>query len=187
MSKQVPWVPYLVTQFLDNYLTLGMDVFEWGSGGSTLYFADKGCNVVSVEHDKVWYDRIGPVLTDAGVHYLYIPPDSGAVTVPHDKSDPMIYYSGSMSVCFRKYASAIDEYGLFDLVFVDGRARPSCLLHGCKHVKPGGFLLLDNSDRDYYLQKTLQCFKGWESIVFCGHGPSLGSMWEARCWKRLED
>jgi len=186
----VPWIPYLAKQFLDYHLTYDMQVFEWGSGGSTLYFADKCCHVVSVEHDSGWFEHdsgwFGEVeLSSRKALRLLVPPEPGALTMPHSKSDPEAYYSECMGdVNFRKYAGSIDDYGMFDLVFVDGRARPSCLLHGHKHVKPGGFLLLDNSDRAYYLQETLQYFEGWESVVFHGYGPYLDHMWEARCWKR---
>ncbi|MBN8710079.1 MAG: hypothetical protein J0I10_11890, partial [Verrucomicrobia bacterium] len=59
---------------------------------------------------------------------------------------------------FREYATAIERVGVsgFDAVLVDGRARPSCIMHSLDKVKPGGLLVVDNAERDYYLQNTAE-------------------------------
>ena len=36
--KPIPWVTHGAKKWLDSYLKKDMKVFEWGSGGSTLYF-----------------------------------------------------------------------------------------------------------------------------------------------------
>ena len=53
---------------------------------------------------------------------------------------------------FKKYAAAIDEYPdeYFDLVIVDGRARPSCIMHSIPKIKEGGWLVVDNTGRTIY-------------------------------------
>ena len=75
-------------------------------------------------------------------------------------ADPAAYVSDDERYAgktFRSYAQAIDAFPdrYFDLVVVDGRARPSCILHARDKVKPGGILLLDQSERPYYLAKSL--------------------------------
>lgn len=74
---------------------------------------------------------------------------------------------------FQRYASQIDKYPdqHFDLVIVDGRARPSCLMHGVPKVKVGGMLVLDNADRDYYLARTHPFLKEFAPYRFRGMAP----------------
>ena len=46
-----PWVTYAAINFLSRSLTEQMRVFEWGVGGSTIFFAQRAAELVSVEHD----------------------------------------------------------------------------------------------------------------------------------------
>src|SRR5688572_27506537 len=54
LLQPLPWLPAAAVSFLDDKLA-GLSVFEWGSGGSTLWFAERARSVVSVEHDPVWF------------------------------------------------------------------------------------------------------------------------------------
>lgn len=178
-----PWLPYLVTEYIKNYRP--ESIFEWGSGGSTLFWLESKYTtaLVSIEHNREWYQKIKPALPE-WVDYRLIPYEPGEIC--GDKSDPGCYKSGSTQfgpVNFKKYASVIDGYGLFDLILIDGMARASCLVHAIPHVTPGGCIVLDNTgDRPYYLEKTGHLFgdyeSGWESIKFMGYGPILEYKWE---------
>jgi len=107
----------------------------------------------------------------------------------HDPADPHLYQSddeGFRGCSFRQYASQIDAYPdeHFDILLVDGRARPSCIAHGAAKVKVGGLLVLDNADRAYYLDKTgehLGCFTG---DFFAGMGPLNPSLWTTGLFTR---
>jgi hypothetical protein len=181
--NNVPWLPYIVTTFLDGYLTPEMEAFEWGSGGSTLWLARRVKQVVSVEHNPSWFER----LPDRGnVEKLLIEPGPGAIRA--DKADPLAYYSECLGdVNLKRYATEIVSRGEFDLVLVDGRARPSCLLHAQPHVKPGGVLVLDNTERAYYLKHTAYLFQDWDRMDVLGHGPKLSYQWQATVWRRPDD
>lgn len=177
-----PWLPYLVAEYLKTLKP--KRVFEWGSGASTLFWVELGVRrLVSIEHDLEWYEKIKPDLPD-WVDYRYIPFEQGEIC--GDKSDPRCYKSGSTelgAVNFKNYASSIDDYGMFDLILIDGMARPSCLAHAFSHVGLGGYIVLDNTgDRPYYLEKTVEMFGnyevGWESVKFMGYGPILAYKWE---------
>lgn len=177
-----PWLPYSVTKFIRQVIQ-PHNVFEWGSGGSTVMFLEMGCWLVSIEHDPAWYDRINGQLknrTLAHYHYRLIPYEQGEIGP--DKADPTHYKSGSTElgpVNFRAYCSVIVDGPPFDLVLVDGMARASCLAHAAGKVKPGGWLVLDNTgDRPYYLEKTHHLFAGWETVVIDGRGPILDYPWQ---------
>ena len=178
-----PWLPYLVTEFI-RQIICPVSVFEWGSGGSTVMFLRmKLARLVSVEHDPAWYERIQGELSRRSLKhpdYRLIPYEDGEIAP--DKGNPAHYKSGSTElgpVNFRAYASAIDDQPPFDLVLVDGMARASCLAHAVGKVKPGGYLVLDNTgDRPYYLEQTRHLFEGWETVVIDGHGPILDYPWQ---------
>ncbi len=63
LEIEVPWVNFATKEWLDKNLNKEMIVFEYGAGGSTLYYAKKVKKVISVEHDFSWYktvkDRMG--------------------------------------------------------------------------------------------------------------------------------
>lgn len=179
-----PWLPYLVTEYITQLKP--QTVFEWGSGGSTLFFVQMNlARFVSIEHDQKWYDEIWARLKPYQDQYHLIPFEEGEIG--SNKGNPAHYKSGSTElgpVNFKNYASAIDNYGQFDLILVDGMARASCLHHAASHVREGGWLVLDNTgDRPYYLAQTGYLFKDWESIKFFGYGPILAYEWETTIFR----
>jgi hypothetical protein len=67
--------PYLVfgaTDYLAQRHWHGRRIFEYGSGGSTCFFVDRGARVTAVEHVAVWAARVRQE-TSADVHL--VPPD----------------------------------------------------------------------------------------------------------------
>jgi hypothetical protein len=81
-------------------------------------------------------------------------------------------YKGS---CFESYVKSIDRFSdnYFDIVFVDGRARDACIFHAKDKVKQGGYLIIDNSDRDHYFKGNDYLFdsKQWKEYHFIGAVP----------------
>lgn len=167
-----------------------MRVFEYGSGGSTLYWLQHGAEVVSVEHDPGWgvalKERLGPA---AAVDYRLIEPQLVATSSPTDPSDPAAYGSGDEAFrrhSFRQYANQIDGFPdqHFDIVLVDGRARPSCVAHSARKIRPGGLLVLDNADTPYYTLHTERHLRNYEARHFYGVGPCGLSMWRTDIYVR---
>ena len=126
-----PWLPYLATEFLASILQPDWSVFEWGSGAGRAWLAQRCSSVVSVEQDPAWVKQYQPWVT-----LLFIPPEQGEIGA--DPSEPANYRSNSPTLGpgrnWKKYVQAIDAYGLFDLVLIDGWARPSCIVHAIPHV-----------------------------------------------------
>lgn len=182
----VPWLPFLATKFLE---TLDLQqCFEWGSGGSTLWLAKRCQYLVSVEHNP---ERMLSSLP-ANVETLFRTPAPGEIGA--DPANPEHYKSGSTeygNVNWKRYVQAIDAYGEFDLILVDGAARASCIAHAVPHVKPGGWLVIDNTgDRPWYLVNNMHLFGnwngGWDRVTFFGRGPTLSYLWETTMFRRPE-
>lgn len=181
IGHRVPWLVFSCIGFLDKWLAKDMQVFEYGSGGSTLYFAAKTKQIISIEHDAKWFGYAQAVIEKAGyenIQYNLIEPKAAEDSVNKDCTEPGNYVSCFIDYKgyeFSTYASAIDQYAdeSFDLVIVDGRVRHSCIAHAMQKVKPNGALLLDNADRVYYLKPFPELLdeRKWKLIDFTGHFP----------------
>ncbi len=162
IGDRMPWISYDAIKVLDKCLTKKSTVFEFGAGGSTLFFLDRVARVYSVEHNPEWIMLLNKVVSaeeaERWCAFLCEPTSDGICSTPaHPEgylSDDEMYVGKS----FREYATAIERVGVsgFDAVLVDGRARPSCIMHSLDKVKPGGLLVVDNAERDYYLQNTAE-------------------------------
>ena len=172
MRFEIPWLPLPAIDVLEALDRRGARVFEYGSGGSTLYWLRRGASVVSVEHDERWFAALAPRVRAAD--YRLVLPEAG--TASADPADPAAYASSdpaSESRTFRAYAQSIDAFpdGTFDIVLVDGRARPSCIVHAAPKVKPHGLLIVDNADREHYFARTKEALREFAMRVVAGATP----------------
>jgi predicted O-methyltransferase YrrM len=165
----VPWIPYIAIEYLNAIVRPGWQVFEWGSGGSTIYWMLHCARVTSIEHDLDWYKAVQAALAEYpddryGCDHRLIP--------------------GELD--FQRYAEAILEFPdeSFDLVFVDGRARIACIHNAHDKVKPGGWLLLDNSDMQELARRARVLLATWTPRSFLGHGRGFAEAWEATLWRK---
>jgi predicted O-methyltransferase YrrM len=140
----LPWLPFALIEWLDAYLTPSMSVFEYGSGGTTIWFAPRVRQVVSVEHHPEWHQAVSAELQRRGVTNVVYQLHEGAISQAPVYWDNWGDYNERD---FTDYVRAIDGYPdhSFDLVLVDGRARKFCIEHAIRKVKPGGYLVVDNA------------------------------------------
>jgi hypothetical protein len=189
LNAPSPWLTFDAIDWLSRYLRDGMRVFEYGSGGSTLFWLRRDIWLVSVEHDEGWYRLMVERLSGrAHVDYRVVRPEAG-VASGGDAADPHAYLSmdgNAQGMTFRRYAGSIDEFPerSFDIVLVDGRARPSCIYHAAPKVKLGGVLVLDNADRAYYLAKAGVALRDFECKEFRGPGPCDSLQWQTNIFIR---
>lgn len=180
LDTPMPWLTFDAIEALRPRLRRGMDVFEFGSGGSTLFWLKLGARVVSVEHDPCWFNEIRTRCREWKIDYRLVLPD---IADPRDgdPADPLAYVSSDerfASYNFRRYCQQIDEFKdrFFDLVLIDGRSRPSCIMHSVSKVREGGVLVLDNADREYYTLKAGRLLRGWTHSEYWGACPGVSFM-----------
>src|SRR5262249_26106778 len=94
LSDGLPWMPFPAIEFLETLLTPDAKVFEFGSGGSTIFFAARVCELVTVEHDADWLSRAAAALSPGERRkwrdVLRVPqPRSAPAILP--PSDPLSY------------------------------------------------------------------------------------------------
>ena len=135
LDRELPWMTYDAIDFLGSICTPDSVVFEWGSGGSTLFLAKRCRHVTSVEHDAKWSGYLRERLETLGVDnvdYKEIPGEKIADWEARDYRNPDDFVSGdkgSVGLSFEQYVKAIDPFpeGSFDIVVVDGRVRNGCV------------------------------------------------------------
>ena len=193
LADEQAWMTFGAIDFLDAWLRPHHRVFEWGCGGSSVFFARRVERGWSVEHDAAWCDTARAALLERGLAHKWTvelaepEPESAAGVV--DPADPDGYGTSEPPHTrrFARYASAIDahEDGSFDAVVVDGRSRPSCAKHALSKVARGGCLVLDNSERPHYRRvHAMLEERKWECRPFPGPGPYGRSFWETTVWLR---
>lgn len=182
-----PWLPFTARRWLCEHLDDESKVFEYGSGGSTLFLARISSRVTSVEHDPEWFALVARALAATGLdsyrHILH-QPQPGAVG-----SDDGQYRSGRSEFAgqtFERYVASIDMHPdrSLDLVIVDGRARLACMERCLPKIREGGHLMLDNSERDEYLP-AFSRLAAYRRTDFEGLAPYRTYQWRTSTWHIL--
>jgi hypothetical protein len=193
LVDQRPWLTFPAISFLKRSLTPHMRVFEFGAGGSTLFFARHAGEVVSVEHDASWGRKVQAALSELGLsraRVLLAPPEPNGMVNEFDPADPAGCISSAEQYrgqSFHNYVAQVDAWpdNHFDLIVVDGRARPACVRRSLPKVKPGGWLLLDNAERPRYQPALAElALSGWTKRDFSGPGPYHPAFWRTWAWQK---
>lgn len=150
--------------FFKMILSKTMTVLETGSGRSTIWIAKRVKHILSFENKENWFLGVTERLKEEGLNNVAI-----------------IYDIDFPKISFHKIE---DKY---DIVFLDGSDlsgdRVLCMKSGYKYVKPGGYLIVDDSHRPTYEEGIRICRgTGWPRIDFWGYGyksedPKLCSIW----------
>ena len=191
LDAAVPWLTFDAVDDLIRQLPLHPVVFEYGSGGSTLFWLNHGARCTSIEHDAEWFAILQKHVGSCDrLDYRLIPPDGEPVGTRYDPTDPHAYHSTDPKFAnrtFKNYAQQIDAFRNehFDVVLIDGRARPSCLMHAAPKVKRGGLLILDNAERSYYTERTQPYLQEFMRTEYFGAGPVTRTMWRTDIYRRL--
>lgn len=164
-GKPVPWYTYAATEFLSRRVTPDFDVFEFGTGNSTLWWAARVKSVTSVEHDRQWAKATRKRIP-ANVTYSWI---------PRKGSDA--------------YSRAAQAAGrLFDVIVVDGKDRYNCTINSLPSLTPRGVMVWDNADVPKYEPLFAELgTKGFKRLPFVGHGPITPRNWETSIFYRADN
>lgn len=180
IQDRLPWLSFPAIDLLQRSLKITDKVFEFGGGGSTLFFMDRVAEVVTVEHDGAWFEILKEHLEaekDATWTGVHIPPEDGDLVPSPDPAEPLHYASldeASKGKNFKAYATRIEEHpdGYFDVISIDGRSRSSCLYHAVPKLRSGGLLILDNAERSHYTLGNAKALSELE-VVLNGMAPCL--------------
>jgi hypothetical protein len=126
-KNPIPWFTYPAIDFITNRLNNNLDVLEFGSGNSTLYFAGKVKTVTTVEHNSDWYSKLNSIATEK-VNLVLSPSDS-----------------------VKDYVGVVESINKnFELIIIDGLHRNECVATATDRLTEKGVIILDDSERDEY-------------------------------------
>jgi hypothetical protein len=159
----VPWYTYPAIEYLSSFDFRDCDVFEFGSGNSSLFWASRARSVVSVEIDNEWFEAIDRK-KESNQCLLYRPDAPG-------------------------YVNALAEQGRpFDVIVIDGNWRDQCAQAAPRHLRAGGMIVLDNSDRILEQEcATVLRAQGFIQVDFSGFGPINGFTWTTSVFLKTPD
>jgi len=184
----VPWITYPAFRQLKRIVKPDFQVFEFGCGASSIWWAANVANVISVEHDAAWAARVAaekPHNLTLVVREMdtALDPKHAKALEPFFAANPELPLSpdrlhnimhGLLSREFMAYAAELMRYpaGTFDVIAVDGMARSLTAWLAGQYVKSGGFVLFDNSDRwQYNAGFRALAAQGFRRIDYYGPGP----------------
>jgi hypothetical protein len=151
LNNPLPWVTYPFIQFIAQRLNNTLEIFEFGGGNSTLYYAGRAASVNGVENDGFWYDKIKNTMP-LNVKLFYC---------------ELVYGED-----YCKYAIKTNKE--YDIVIVDGRDRVNCCINSLAALKSTGVIVLDDSERKNYAPAlNFLADNGFKKIDFWGIAPMV--------------
>lgn len=147
VALDLPWWTLDATERVATFLEGRPEaqVFEWGSGASTLWLAKRAAGVVSIEHDPEWAQSMRRRVP-GNVELRTVAPRSDLAAEP-----VLSHKAGFEDLDFREYVHSITTTSqIYDLIVIDGRAREACLPLAIDRLHPDGLIVFDNVDRRRY-------------------------------------
>jgi SAM-dependent methyltransferase len=150
-KNPIPWFSYPFIDFIIPRLTKDIVLFEFGSGNSTSFFAKRVKEVISVEHNKEWYQIVNST-------------KPSNVNLVQSESDSVNNYLEFFSKLKEKV----------DVIIVDGLHRNECLISSINKLSENGVIILDDSERSEY-QNGIEFIlgNGFKRLEFWGIAPTV--------------
>lgn len=145
MEIGYPWLAYGAIIALEQIVEKSYSILEFGSGGSTVFFANRAKDVRSIETSPIWYDKVKAVM---------------------DEKHPNVSLSLNTMDTIRQFLTNEPD-GKYDLILVDSDPLQTNRLEiatlAAAKLKSRGWVVLDN-----YGKRKLYKFypAGWELFTF---------------------
>lgn len=149
-GEPIPWYTYPATEYLSHLDFSELNVLEYGSGNSTLWWSKRVKKVTAIEDDESWFIKIKKSLQADGVEYILKP----------EKKD---YVESGTAI--------------HDILIIDGQFRRECAEHAVKVGGSSVMIIFDNSDWYPATMKFLQSSLDWFQVDFHGFGPINNYTW----------
>lgn len=171
-----PWFTMPFLEVLETWDMQDWELFEYGAGHSTVWFANRCKSVVSADHNPGWLDCIDARLKELNLDN---------VTLKYRKPTlPLSIGEGGEE---SELVNSIDEDDkLYDCIVIDCEYhRNTCAEHILSHIKPGGIIILDNANQasvGLNSTRTFEILKDYEHFSFKqpNHGDWRTDFWIIR-------
>jgi len=147
--------------FFESILTPELEIFEFGSGRSTIWLAERVKHIISLEHVPAWNREVKRAIAEAGLTNV----EARFRLLTHAKE----CYQNSID-----WAATVCEYPdeSFDIISVDGYddTRISSIEFSIPRVKCGGWIVVDDTNWEK-LNPGLDLLTEWLRIDVSGQKP----------------
>jgi hypothetical protein len=166
LGSGLPWISWKAIDYLNKIDFRGKLVYEYGGGGSTIYFAKRGARVVTIETNSDWTTLIDDAVKRHKLQDL--------VTI-----ETIDLVDGQSKQRYLDHILTVDPW---DVVLIDGDdtdysgrcpypiSRMECVPNVLKTVRPGCMAIVDDSWRPKYLSAR-ESFASATRRAFRGLGP----------------
>jgi len=159
-GNPIPWLSLPLVYFLKSKIEELRNIesmFEYGAGNSTFFWRRFIHRVVSVEHDKNWFDLLESEFTQS------------------QNRHKLLFQPLNSESLYQK--SILNEKGEFQLILIDGRERVACVDFAIQKLTLDGLVIFDDTHRDKYKPGVERLKKlGFKELQFWGMGS--GSVYE---------
>ena len=132
-TKLIMWMNNIEEQeFFLSHLKKEHTVLEWGSCSSTKEIAKRVTEVISIENNKSWYNKV-----------KLENPDNAKLYFISANKEPSPEYDDGTFDDFKDYVlfpSSLNKK--YDIIFIDGRARVECFKIAKQLLKPKGLIFI---------------------------------------------
>ena len=147
----LPWWSFSAVDVVGEFVNQEMEVFEFGSGGSTIFLARRTGRVTCVEDSKFWSNLVSEEAREQGLRNIEV------LVRTYD-------FRSARNFRDSTYLAALGDRR-YDVIVVDGQeesvqVRPDCFWKAEANIKPGGLIVLDDSWR-YPQVKAKNNAKSW--------------------------
>lgn len=144
-GNPIPWYTYPAIEYLKRLNFSDKIIFEWGSGNSSLFWARRAREVMSIEDNKKWFNMVNK--NKLG---------NQKIILIEKKNDYI--------------KTILNQNKKFDIIVIDGKHRYECSKNAVKCLSEVGLIILDNSD---WFPKTAKILREHNLIQvdFSGFGP----------------
>lgn len=137
----LPWYTKPFLEVLTTWDIKEWDIFEWGSGYSTVWYALHCKSITSVENNQKWAHAMQENIQQLGLANATIKLRKTGYSIGE-----MIFLSEGGQTS--EYVLAINENDAqYDCIIIDGMHRNTCAQHILAHLKPGGIIIVDNANQ----------------------------------------
>ena len=152
-TAPVGWFTYPFLEHIAGCDMSKLRIFEWGGGNSTIMWAYRCKEVITVESDDIWIDFLKKNTANFKNIKFFLAKDYDSYTK-----------------CIVNYINNID------IILIDGRWRYECAAMVLQDISKDVLIILDNSE---WCPETNELFQshGYARIDFPGFGPSNQFTW----------
>lgn len=163
LDYELPWWSFRAIEYADS-LFPGKTMFEFGTGGSTVRYADVCKSITSVEDNEDWLKIVQNRLNEKKASHNKI------IFCQFDFDHPQGFAESA-------YLMSYDASKQYDVVIIDGqdksfRERITCFRHVEPSIKAGGVIVVDDWWRytELLSSNRAKTVKIFESVGPCRYG-----------------